>query len=127
MKRFGKWLLIALASLVFLLAIAITLTIGWQPSLGPRARLLTSRTFERTPQRLERGHYIATALSGCVYCHSPHDWAAPGTPMVAGKMGAGDVLPYTNLPGRIVAPNLTPDLETGAGRWTDDQLARSIR
>src|SRR6202043_2664037 len=31
------------------------------------------------------------------------------------------------LPGRIVAPNLTPDQETGAGSWTDDQLARSIR
>lgn len=27
----------------------------------------------------------------------------------------------------MVAPNLTPDPETGAGRWTDDQLARAIR
>ena len=127
MKRFGKWLLIALGSLAALSAIAITLTIGWRPFLGPRTRLLTNRTFEPTPQRLERGHYIATALSGCLYCHTPHDWTAPGTPMVAGKEGAGEMLPYTNLPGRIVAPNLTPDPETGAGRWTDDQLARSIR
>jgi hypothetical protein len=31
------------------------------------------------------------------------------------------------LPGRIYAPNLTPDAETGAGDWTDDQLARAIR
>lgn len=36
-------------------------------------------------------------------------------------------MPITDLPGRIVAPNLTPDPETGAGRWTDDQLARAIR
>ena len=127
MKRFGKWFLFALCLLAVLLAIGITLTIGWRPLLGPRARALTSRTFERTPQRVERGRYIATALSGCVYCHSPHDWAAPGTPMVPGKEGAGDVLPYAGLPGRIVAPNLTPDPETGAGRWTDDQLARAIR
>jgi hypothetical protein len=28
---------------------------------------------------------------------------------------------------RIVAPNITPDPETGAGRWTDDMLARAIR
>src|SRR5262249_45995367 len=35
--------------------------------------------------------------------------------------------PYANLPGKIVAPNLTPDRETGAGAWTDDQLARAIR
>jgi hypothetical protein len=127
MRRFAKWILIAVVSLAVLLAIAITLTIGWRPFLGPRARPLTGRTFERTPQRLERGRYIATALSGCVYCHTLHDWAAPGTPMVGGKEGAGEVLPYTNLPGRIVAPNLTPDPETGAGRWSDDQLARAIR
>ena len=126
-RRFGKWFLIALGSLVALLAIVIMLTIGWRPFLGPKARALTNRSFERTPKRIERGSYIATALSGCVYCHSPHDWAAPGTPMVAGKEASGEVLPYAGLPGRIVAPNLTPDQETGAGSWTDDQLARSIR
>ena len=26
-----------------------------------------------------------------------------------------------------MAPNLTPDPETGAGSWTDDQLARAMR
>src|ERR1700737_498176 len=127
MKRLGRWLLISVFSLAVLLAIAITLTIGWRSFLGPRARPLTNRTFERTPQRLERGRYIATALSGCSYCHTPHDWTVAGTPMVAGKEGSGEVLPYADLPGRIVAPNLTPDPETGAGRWTDDQLARAIR
>ena len=30
MKRFGKWFLIALGSLAALLAVAITLTIGWR-------------------------------------------------------------------------------------------------
>ncbi len=47
--------------------------------------------------------------------------------MLAGKEASGEVLPYAGLPGRIVAPNLTPDQETGAGSWTDDQLARAIR
>ena len=41
--------------------------------------------------------------------------------------GAGEELPYGGLPGRIVAPNLTPDTATGAGNWSDDQLARAIR
>ncbi len=127
MRRFRKWFLIALGSLIVLFAIAVTLTIGWRPFLGPKTRALTNRTFERTQQRVERGRYIATGLSGCVYCHSPHDWTAPGTPMLAGKEASGEVLPYAGLPGRIVAPNLTPDEETGAGRWTDDQLARAIR
>ena len=47
--------------------------------------------------------------------------------MAAGKEASGEVLPYAGLPGRIVASNLTPDPETGAGSWTDDQLARAIR
>jgi len=127
MKRFAKWVLLVALVLGCLAAVAITFTVGWRPFIGPRARPLTARTFERTPQRLERGRYIATALSGCSYCHSPHDWNAPGTPYVPEKEGSGEVLPYAGLPGRIVAPNLTPDPETGAGLWTDDQLARAIR
>jgi len=125
MARLGKWLLIGVVALAGVLAIAITATVGWRPLIGPKARPLSNRTFERTPQRLERGRYIASALSGCLYCHSHHDWAAPGTPIVPGTEGAGEVQPEANLPGRIVAPNLTPDRETGAGNWTDDQLARA--
>src|SRR5215831_14855062 len=127
MKRFARWFLILVCGLLILLAVAVTFTIGWRPFLGPKARPLTSRTFERTPQRLERGRYIANALSDCMGCHSPHDWAAPDVPALPGKEGAGELMPTTDLPGRIVASNLTPDRETGAGLWTDDQLARAIR
>ena len=127
MGRIGKWAFTGVIVVVALLVIAVTLTIGWRPFIGPKTRPLTSRTFERTPQRLERGRYIATALSGCVYCHSSHAWTAPGHPILAGTEGAGEVMPYGGLPGRIVAPNLTSDSETGAGTWTDDQFARAIR
>lgn len=127
MGKLGKWFLVSLVVLALVAVCAITFTIGWRPFIGPKARPLTSRTFERTPQRLERGSYIASALSGCIYCHSSHDWSTPGMPMVPGTEFAGSVQPETGLPGRIVAPNLTPDPETGAGKWTDDQLARAIR
>jgi len=126
-RTLAKWLGIGAVVVAIALAIAIHLTIGWRPFLGPQTRPLSSRTFERTPQRLERGRYIATALSGCIYCHSEHQWRALGHPIVAGSEGGGEVLPYADLPGRIVAPNLTPDPTTGAGNWTDDQLARAIR
>ena len=39
----------------------------------------------------------------------------------------GQPLPLPGFPGNISAPNLTPDPETGSGRWTDDQIARAIR
>jgi len=122
--KLGKGLSIGFIALLVLLALGITFTIGWRPFVGPDARALTDHKFEPTPQRLERGKYLA---GGCRYCHSPHDWTAPGAPVLAGMDFAGEQEPYGDLPGRIVAPNLTPDKETGAGTWTDDMLARAIR
>jgi mono/diheme cytochrome c family protein len=127
MKKLGKILLWAVITLVVLIPIGISFTIGWRPFIGPRARPLTSRQFERTPQRLERGRYIFTSSTGCTGCHSVHDWNTHGGPVVAGAEGVGQVMWFNNLPGRIVASNITSDPETGAGTWTDDQLARAIR
>src|SRR5437763_8495353 len=100
--------------------------LGPRAFLGPRSRPLTSRKFEVTPARLEPGRYLANSI-GCLYCHSPHDWTRRDDPIISGMEGAGQQLPYTDLPGKVFAPNLTSDKETGAGAWTDDMLARSIR
>jgi mono/diheme cytochrome c family protein len=113
--------------LAVLLVAGVTMTIGWRPVIGPNTRPLTNRTFERTPQRLERGRYIFMGLSACVHCHSPLDMSQRGFPPIAGMAGAGQVLTIGESEGRIVAPNLTPDVQTGSGGWTDDQLARAIR
>jgi mono/diheme cytochrome c family protein len=113
--------------LALILAIGITFSIGWRPILGARVRPLTDRNFDVTPARLARGKYLAEAVAGCLDCHTEHDWKAPGAALVAGREGAGGLFPGEGFPGRIVAPNLTPDPETGAGKWTDDQLARAIR
>ena len=59
MKRLGKILLFTGIVVAVLLIAAISLTIGWRPFIGPRARALTSRKFEVTPQRRERGRYLA--------------------------------------------------------------------
>ena len=39
---------------------------------------------------------------------------------IEAKLGAGRVFPESDLPGVVMAPKLTPDLETGAGTWSDD-------
>jgi mono/diheme cytochrome c family protein len=124
MTKLGKGLLIGFLLLLVVILAGINFTVGWRPFFGPNARALTDRKFESTPQRLERGKYLT---SGCIYCHSPHDWKAVDAPITAGMEGSGEVEPYDGLPGRIVAPNLTPDKETGAGTWTDDMFARAIR
>jgi mono/diheme cytochrome c family protein len=49
-------------------------------------------------------------------------------PAIADKLGGGTVFGEgSELPGRVIAPNLTPDKETGVGNWTDDMLSRAIR
>lgn len=45
---------------------------------------------------------------------------------VAGRHLAGGAV-FDEPPFRAVAPNITPDSETGIDRWTDAQLARTIR
>jgi Cytochrome c len=127
MKKLGRILLVCLGGLVVLLAVAITFTIGWRPIIGPKKRAVTNRQFERTPERLARGRYITQALLGCETCHSPHEWTQHGAPMPPGMELVGQPLPVPNFPGTAVAPNLTPDPETGSANWTDDQIARAIR
>jgi len=126
MKKIVKILMYVVIALCLLLAVTITFTVGWRPFIGPKARKLTDRKFESTPARLDRGARLVRS-TGCYFCHSPHDYKSPGEPVFPGREFSGTEEPYAGLPGRIVAPNLTSDRETGAGNWTDDQFARAIR
>jgi hypothetical protein len=72
---------LAVVGLVVLLSIAVSLTIGWRPFIGPRARPLTHRTFERTPERLARGKYLAENF-GCFDCHAEHEWTKHDAPLI---------------------------------------------
>ena len=128
MKRLGKILAWTVVALLVVLAIGITFTIGCRPFIGPRARPLTSRKFESTPARLARGAYLVNSVTDCMGCHAEHDWTKHDAPILPGTLGAGqDMNLLKGFPGKVIAPNITPDPETGAGSWSDDQLARAIR
>jgi mono/diheme cytochrome c family protein len=114
-------------ALVAVAAVGIPTTVGIHPFIGPRTRPVTNRVYERTPQRLERGQYLVGTVSACLICHSPHDWSKHDLPTPPGQTAAGEVFPLTGLPGALTVPNLTPDPETGLGRWSDDQIGRAIR
>ena len=65
---------------------------------------------------VERGA-LAVERRGCADCHQATE---PDAGTLSGRT--------TPLPGTTVFPNnLTPDLQTGLGAWTDDQNARAIR
>jgi len=125
-RRLRATLLVVLIALVLVLSLGITFTIGWRPVIGPRKRALTDRHFESTPARMERGQYLVNSVMGCLGCHSEIDSRRPGAPPIEGRLGAGTKWADANLPW-LVAPNITPDKETGAGNWTDDMFARAIR
>lgn len=125
-RRWPKIFGIVLILLIALLSLGITFTIGWRPIIGAKQRALSERKFEATSARLERGRYLVDGVNGCFGCHTDQDWSKPGAPPVAGREGSGHIWTDQDLPW-LVAPNITPDKETGAGNWSDDALARAIR
>lgn len=65
---------------------------------------------------VERGRYMSI-LSDCASCHTVPQ---KNQPFAGGR-------PIETPFGSIVAPNITPDLETGIGAWTDDQFDAAVR
>lgn len=124
LRRVVGWSLTALSTTM---AVLITVTVGWRPVLGAKSRALTDRRFERTPERLAHGKYMVEGVLGCYDCHSQvNGEPKPGEAPVFTARGGGRIM--VNQKGFVIAaPNITPDAETGAGTWTDDQFARAIR
>lgn len=71
---------------------------------------------------LARGRHLVEVTAACGSCHSP---MGP-TGVIAGRELSGGTV-FDEPPFRAVAPNITPDRETGIGAWTDAQMTRAIR
>jgi hypothetical protein len=119
-KRFFRRVLLTIP----VLAIAAFLYLLFR---GPSAVKAADIRVVSTPDRLERGEYLFTALLACDDCHSERDFSRLGGPAATQGRGKGTVIPLRGLPGTIVASNITPDRETGIGAWTDGEKIRAIR
>ena len=81
-----------------------------------------------TPENIARGEYLFTVLADCDGCHSERDLSKFSAPVIARGRGRGWQFPKEiGLPGDVVARNITPDVETGIGAWTDGEKIRAIR
>ncbi|WP_027582213.1 cytochrome c [Bradyrhizobium sp. Ai1a-2] len=92
---------------VFLIAVLLTLL-----TVSP------AFTGEPDPQeftQIEHGRYLATAAD-CISCHT-----IPGSKPFAG--GRAIETPF----GNIISANLTPDLDTGIGAWSDEAFDAAVR
>lgn len=70
-----------------------------------------------------RGDYLLNGIVACGNCHSPR---GPDGDLIAGQELSGGA-PIELPEFRAIAPNITPDPDTGIGRWTDAQIITAIR
>jgi mono/diheme cytochrome c family protein len=114
----------------------VVLTAGWQPvrirarnmmvwTFGMRlwlvlaiATLLPPASFAaETPAA--HGAYLATTIMACNNCHTPR---GPNADLAFSGGQTFDTPDYT-----VVASNITPDVKTGIGGWSDAQLEKTLR
>ena len=90
------------------------------PALLLLAAIASSNASQAQPNR---GRYLVQ-LGGCSDCHTPGYFL--GKPDDSRMLGGSDVGFGIPGVGVFVGPNLTPDVETGLGRWTVDQIVAAI-
>lgn len=70
------------------------------------------------------GAYLAGPLGHCMECHTP--MTKPPFRDYKTKMGAGG-FKFEGPWGESIAANITPDMKTGLGKWTDAQIKAGIQ
>lgn len=81
-------------------------------------------------EQVRQGQYLVELLN-CGSCHT--DGALVGSPMPDRFFGGSSIgIGYSNPlaeknPGVVFPANLTPDVETGIGRWQDDEVLRFFK
>jgi mono/diheme cytochrome c family protein len=87
---------------------------------------------------IERGDYLVNYLGYCVGCHTPlgRDGQMDKSRFLSGvpakfagaKAGPPQIAGFPGPRGaRFYAKNVTPDPETGIGRWSEDQFVLTFR
>jgi mono/diheme cytochrome c family protein len=82
-----------------------------EKSLGPKAKLLA------------RGEYLTTVI-GCNDCHTPGTFY--GSPDFKRQLSGSEV-GWKGPWGVDYARNLTPDVETGLGKWSEQEIVTALR
>ena len=73
---------------------------------------------------VDRGKYLVT-LAACSDCHTRGTFF--GKPDMAYYLAGWDVGFFVPNLGTFIGSNLTPDKETGLGKWTDEQILTALQ
>ena len=72
--------------------------------------------------QVERGRYLVNGIAACGNCHTQK---GPQGPLPGMDLAGGQAFPEKHF--TAFASNITPDMETGIGKWTDAQVIRALR
>lgn len=114
---------IGIVLILAVVSIIAYVQLGWNKSFeAPYPEIVASSD----PVVIERGKYLAYGPSHCASCHVPMDkiMAVDNGLQIPLSGGWEETFPGF---GTFRAPNITPDLETGIGKLSDAELARTIR
>lgn len=120
MKKILKLSVIAIVLLITVIFLLLTYIAKFLPNVP-----VEEVKIEYTPERIERGKYLAHNVSQCIDCHSERDWTKFSAPIVPGTEGKGGEAfdRKIGFPGNYYAPNITPFLLM---HWSDGELFRAI-
>jgi mono/diheme cytochrome c family protein len=83
----------------------------------------TAVALAETP--VERGSYLVNSIGACGNCHGRDASGNLYTDTLAGGVSFDTVDP--DLPGHVVAPNISPDKDTGIGKWSEADIVNALR
>jgi len=124
MRKFIKILMYLVLTIILLIVVILAyVQFGWKKTYEAPFPTITAST---DPVIIERGRYLAFGPAHCAVCHVPMDKVMAVDNGLEIPMSGGWEEEFPGL-GIFRGPNLTPDPETGIGRLTDAEIARTIR
>jgi len=112
-----------LNALALIALAALAVSCGGQKAESPSGDAATGAASTAPMTPVQRGE-VVSYIAGCHDCHTPGSlYGAPNFE----RLLSGSELGWEGPWGVTYARNLTPDVETGLGSWTDDEIVRALR
>ncbi|PQJ09016.1 cytochrome C [Flavipsychrobacter stenotrophus] len=114
-----------LGYIILIVIVIVAGLIGYVKTALPNVGEAPVMTVDKTPEKVERGRYLANSVAACMDCHSTRDWNKYAGPLKEGTLGRGGERfdQQFGFPGVYYSRNITP---AGIARYTDGELYRVI-
>jgi hypothetical protein len=121
MKKVFKIIIYLLLSVILIIGAVIIYVTMFLPSIKVDNELKV----EQTPERIERGKYLANNVMGCMDCHAERDKSLYTMPVITETRGLGGTLwsEDQGFPGMLYSVNIT---SYHLKDWSDGELFRAI-